>query len=76
MILNTQIHKPRSTDVKRESETTTDVAAQKAVESHNEVQKQKHQQQDNDSHNVSETTKIETYKNVSKKSEATEEREI
>ena len=39
VILNTQIHKPRFTDVKRESESTTEVAAQKAVESHNEVQK-------------------------------------
>ena len=31
--------KPRSTKVKRESETTTEVAAQKTVESHYEVQK-------------------------------------
>ena len=67
-------------------ETTTQVAAQKTVEAHNEVQKvvkgilsqkhQKHQQQDNDSHNVSEMKKIETYKAASKKSEATEKHEI
>ena len=83
MILNTQIHIPSSSEVKRESETTTEVAAQKAVESHNEVQKvvqarvsQKHQQQDNYSHNVSETKKIETHKAAGKKPEATERHEI
>ena len=39
MILDTQIHNPSSSEVKRERETTTEVAAQKAVESQNEVQK-------------------------------------
>ena len=39
MILNTQIHNPSTSDVKRDSWTTTGVAAQKGVESHNEVQK-------------------------------------
>ena len=67
----------------------TEDEAQKTVEAHNEVQKvvqgilsqkhqkhQKHQQQDNDSHNVSDMKKIETYWVASKKSEATEKREI
>ena len=39
MILDKQIHNPSSSEVKRERETTTEVAAQKAVESQNEVQK-------------------------------------
>ena len=73
MTLNTQIHKPRSTEVERESETTTEVAAQKTVESR---VSQKHQQQDNDSHNVIETKKIEIYKAACKKSETTEKQEI
>ena len=39
MMLNKQIHNPSSQEVnKRESETTTEVAAQKTVEQHNEVQ--------------------------------------
>ena len=39
-VLDTQIHNPRSSEkLKRESETTTEVAAQKTIESHNEVQK-------------------------------------
>ena len=73
MILNTQIHNPSTSDVKRDSWTTTEVAAQKAVESHNEVQKvvkrvsQNHQQQGNEAHSVAETKKT-----ASKKSEATE----
>ena len=37
---------------------------------------QKHQQQDNDAHDVGETKEIETYKAASKKSEATEKYEI
>ena len=40
-ILNAQIRNPSSSEVKheRERETTTEVAAQKAVDAHNEVQK-------------------------------------
>ena len=86
MMLNAQIRNPSSSEVKRESETTSEVAAQKAVEEHNEVQKsckgilshkhQKHQQQDTDSHNVSEMRKIETYTTASKKSEDAEKQEI
>ena len=74
MTLNTQIHKPRSSEVERESETTTEVAAQKAVEGcKGERESQKHQQQGNDAHNVDGTKKkIETCKAASKKSEATE----
>ena len=84
-MLDTQIHNPRSSEkLKRESETTTEVAAQKTIESHNEVQKvvngervsQKRQQQGNDAHNVSETKKIDTCTAASKKSEATEKHEI
>ena len=37
--INTQIHNPSSSEVKRKSEATTKVAAQKTVESHNEIQK-------------------------------------
>ena len=69
MMLNTQIHNPSSSEVESESKTPTEVAAQKKVESHNEVQKvvkarvsQKHQQQGNDAHNVGETKQIETDK--------------
>ena len=38
-MLNTQIHNQSSSEDKRESETTTEVAVQKIVESQNEVQK-------------------------------------
>ena len=76
--LNTQIHKPRSTEVERESETTTEVAAQKAVEGcKGERVSKKHQQQGNDAHNMDGTKKkIETCEAASTKSEATEKHEI
>ena len=83
-MLNTQIHNPSSQEVKRESETATEVAAQKTVESHNEVQKvvkareypRNTSSKASDAHNVSETKKIETNKAASKKSEATEKHDI
>ena len=75
MILNTEIQNPSSSEVVRETETTTEVAAQKTAKVTNlssEDRKgrvsQKHQQLGNDAHNVSETKKIETYKAASKKS--------
>ena len=67
MILITQVHNPSSSEVKRESETTTEVATQKTVES--EVQKiaeareytRSTSNKANDAHNVGEMKKIETY---------------
>ena len=87
MMLHKQIRNPSSSKVKLESETTTEVAAQKKVEEHNEVQKvveareylrstRSTSRKDNDSHCVSGMKKIETYTTASKKSEDAEKHEI
>ena len=75
---NSQIRNPSASEVKHESE--TEVAAQKAVEAHNEVQKvaKGYFPRSTSSKTTIPTMlkKIETYKTASKKSEAAGKHEI